>query len=64
MNPNKHQVCNILGLDDDPYIWTRVVKPMTHARDNASVVFSFVLEQVSLNRIHHNPLSLQSYTWL
>ena len=55
MNPNKQQVCNGLEFEDDLLIEHTHVNPMTHTRDNARVVFSFVLEQVSLYRKLHNP---------
>ena len=55
MNPNKLQVCNVLGLEDDQlFLSTNTfVNPMTHIRDNAWVVFRFVLVQVSLIKLFH-----------
>ena len=44
-------MCNILGLEKDPFEHKHIVKPMTHVHDNAWVVFSFVLQQVSLIRL-------------
>ena len=47
MDPYKQQVCNDLGLRVTHLFEHKHVKPMTHVYDNARIVFSFVLEQVS-----------------
>ena len=57
--PNKHQVHNLLELGNDSIYLTTD----RFVLDDAGVVFRFVLEQVWLNRLFHNPLYLQSFTW-
>ena len=60
MNPNKHQVYNVWGLDD-PFIGAQTSKTSDqYVHDNAWVFFGFVLELLSLNRLLHNPFTLNS----